>query len=223
MLVRRFQVAVVKKEVSTQTEHVTIVSEAVAAALVAGSSNTTSAVQAVEAIPVSRSSDGWLERMNNLYSRYVLEILECYNKSFFEFSYLDIYVQMNIKKLMRVMWIYDNDFVYKAVIPCNYWKRLSVSERIRLCFERYTDYDNIYFRFLAFALNDEKVINSDDVFVLFERRNVDRIVELFVKHDCNEKLLNGISNVLSVDYGELILKCQSCRNLLNSTRAVFHH
>ena len=162
-----------------------------------------------------------LEQMNNLYSRCVLEMFECYNKSLFEFSCLDLYVQVNVKKLQRIMWIYDNDFKYKAIVPLNYWKRLSVSERIRLCFQRYTDYDNIYFRLLAYVLNEE-VINSDDIFVLFERRHVDRIVEIFVRQDSDERLLESISNILAVDYREIILKWQTYKTLLNSARGVFH-
>ncbi len=223
-------VIVVKKEVSTQTDcignHV-VVSGAVAAAMIAGSANTTTAVPTVATVVTASSQwNDQLEEMNGLYCRYVLEMLECYDKSFFEFSQMELYFQTNASKLMKVRWIYDNDFDYKSVVPLNYWRRLNASEKVRLCFRRYSDYDNIYFRFLAFVLNGD-ALNVDDLFVLFDRATtdtsrVDRIVEIFVKHDRDTRLLQGIANILSVDYMQLILKCQTFKDFLNSTRGVFH-
>jgi hypothetical protein len=165
------------------------------------------------------------------YERYTLLMLETFNESFLLFSRLELFTRLNIPKLMKPFWLFEEvpsrssaietTLEYDRIVPMNLYKKLSVADKFRLCERRFTDSESYEFRLLAYILHDV-VVNTMDVFVIFGRKHLEQVIETLVRLKANDQTLEMVSRVLSEDYRDLQLKCHHCRHLLKCIQGVLH-
>jgi len=162
------------------------------------------------------------------YERFLFTMLEEYTASLLRFANLEAFVIANTcnRKLTAGYWMFDGSIFsntplsYKRIIPMTVFKQLSIPERVRLAERKYTDYECIGFRLLYFIIWDDS-IRRNDPFVCFQRKDEEAMIEFLVLSRSSDKVIEMVSNVLSLGYHDLKSKCQTYRNVLRCTPGVF--